>query len=108
MHEIFSRPTENSFVTQTLVATDKLRNNRLALNLIMESYKSLTHKFLRIKLYAYGLGSQIKKWIKGIISRRNLETNTIYLHFVHHVRHTVNTDHTAKIAVTPSLQYFQR
>jgi len=63
MHEIFSRPTENSFVTQTLVATDKLRNTRLALDLIMKSCKSLTHKFLCIKLYAYGLRSQIKNWI---------------------------------------------
>jgi hypothetical protein len=86
MHEIFSRPTEISFVTQTFVVTDKLRNTKLTLDLITESYKSVTHKYLRIGLYAYGLPSQIKKWIKGIISRRNLVTNTVYLKFVHHVR----------------------
>ena len=27
-----------------------------------------------------------KKWIKGKISRRNLEANTVYLNSVHHVR----------------------
>jgi hypothetical protein len=71
MHEISSQPTDNSFVTQTLVATDRLRNTRLALDLITESHKSVTHKCLRIKLYAYGLFSQKEKWIKETISRRN-------------------------------------
>jgi len=64
MHEIFSRPTENSFVIQTLVATGKLRNTKYELDLITESYKSVTHKYLRIRLCAYGLRSQTKNGLK--------------------------------------------
>jgi len=33
-----------------------------------------------------GYVHRLKKWIKGIICRRNLETNTVYLNFFHHVR----------------------